>query len=421
MKQTLKNIRIRKWMGVLFAAVLMTALGAQTALASTDYVKSISITLEVAPIPGEDLPDLDYGYMGDPGREVRIPSNERYEIVSAEWGSKIDEAKLGGTYTIKITLETLNDYRFSSSYSSSKVTVRGGDFVSAKRQGSGKLLVTVKTDPAEGSLDEPEEVYWSSGKYTSSKFGYADWEKVEDAAYDVYLYRGSKTVKKVTDLHTSSYNFYPYMTSEGTYTFRVRAVPADDSVSKYAKKSDWVTSDELYVDEYEVSDGSGQDKDDKNDWEDWYDRDGWDNVGNQVGWIERNGRWRFRYPDGTYIRDSWGKISGVWYLFDGNGDMLTGWQLRSGIYYYMDTSGAMRTGWLLDKNVWYFLKDDGAMAVGWVQLGDKAYYLNGSGAMVTGWQTIDDQIYYFYPDGHKAVNEVIDGFYVDMNGVWKRP
>ncbi len=302
--------------------------------------------------------------------------------------------RLGGTYTIKITLETLNDYRFSSSYSSSKVTVRGGDFVSAKRQGSGKLLVTVKTDPAKGDLEEPEEAYWSSGKYTSSKFGYADWEKVEDAAYDVYLYRGSKTIKKVTDLHTSSYNFYPYMTSEGTYTFRVRAVPADSSVSKYAKKSDWVTSDELYVDEDEVSDGSGQDKDDKNDWEDWYDRDGWDNVGNQVGWIERSGRWRFRYPDGTYIRDSWGKISGAWYLFDGNGDMLTGWQLRSGIYYYMDTSGAMRTGWLLDKNVWYFLKDDGAMAVGWIQLGDKAYYLNGSGAMVTGWQTIDDQIYY---------------------------
>lgn len=212
-------------MGVLFAAVLMTALGAQTALASTDYVKSISITLDVAPVPGEDLPALHYGYTGDTGYEVKIPSNERYEIVSAEWGSKVDEARLGGTYTIKITLETLNDYRFSSSYSSSKVTVRGGDFVSAKRQGSGKLLVTVKTDPAKGDLEEPEEAYWSSGKYTSSKFGYADWEKVEDAAYDVYLYRGSKTIKKVTDLHTSSYNFYPYMTSEGTYTFRVRAVP----------------------------------------------------------------------------------------------------------------------------------------------------------------------------------------------------
>ena len=67
MKQTLKNMRIRKWMGVLFAAVLMTALGAQTALASTDYVKSISITLDVAPVPGEDLPALHYGYTGDTG------------------------------------------------------------------------------------------------------------------------------------------------------------------------------------------------------------------------------------------------------------------------------------------------------------------------------------------------------------------
>lgn len=110
MKQTLKNMRIRKWMGVLFAAVLMTALGAQTALASTDYVKSVSITLDVAPVPGEDLPALHYGYTGDTGYEVKIPSNERYEIVSAEWGSKVDEARLGGTYTIKITLETLNDY-----------------------------------------------------------------------------------------------------------------------------------------------------------------------------------------------------------------------------------------------------------------------------------------------------------------------
>lgn len=76
MKQTLKNMRIRKWMGVLFAAVLMTALGAQTALASTDYVKSISITLDVAPVPGEDLPALHYGYTGDTGYEVKIPSTK---------------------------------------------------------------------------------------------------------------------------------------------------------------------------------------------------------------------------------------------------------------------------------------------------------------------------------------------------------
>lgn len=41
--------------------------------------------------------------------------------------------------------------------------------------------------------------------------------------------------------------------------------------------------------------------------------------------------------------------------------------------------------------------------------------------MATGWQEIDGQIYYFYPDGHKAANEWISGFYVDPNGVWNRP
>ena len=36
-------------------------------------------------------------------------------------------------------------------------------------------------------------------------------------------------------------------------------------------------------------------------------------------------------------------------------------------------------------------------------------------------ELIDGQIYYLYPDGHKAVDEWISGFYVDSNGVWKRP
>ena len=56
-----------------------------------------------------------------------------------------------------------------------------------------------------------------------------------------------------------------------------------------------------------------------------------------------------------------------------------------------------------------------------IQLGNLSYYLYGNGAMATGWQEIDGQIYYFYPDGHKAANEWISGFYVDPNGVWNRP
>ena len=39
------------------------------------------------------------------------------------------------------------------------------------------------------------------------------------------------------------------MSSKGTYTFKVRALPSNDEVSKYASKSDWTISDEVYIDE----------------------------------------------------------------------------------------------------------------------------------------------------------------------------
>ena len=54
----------------------------------------------------------------------------------------------------------------------------------------------------------------------------------------------------------TSFNFYPWMTKAGTYSFKVRAVPktGDD----YASKSSWTESDEIYIAQEDVSDGSGQ-------------------------------------------------------------------------------------------------------------------------------------------------------------------
>jgi len=404
----------RRGLCLILAAMFLMAFGAQTAFAASSYISNISITLDITPVPGEDLPSLHTGYTGDGTDEVMISSNEKYDVISAKWSSSADEAKLGGVYTIKVTLEALNDYKFNSSYSSSKIKVKGGTFVSAQRQSTGRLVVTVKTKPAEGTLEAPDDAVWQSSRASNSKFGYAKWEAVSDAAYDVYLYRGSKQIHKVTDLHTTSYNFYPYMTAKGTYTYRVRAVPVDDETAKYASKSEWTVSEELYVDSDEVSDGSGQ----KTNIQDITENQP---ETSQVGWIAQGSRWYFRYPDGTYLKDSWGLISGAWYLFDSAGVMQTGWQEAKGVHYYMNESGAMQTGWLSYNDAWYYLKDDGAMATGWIQLADKTYYLGDNGQMVTGWKEVDGQMYYFYPDVHKAVNEYISGFYVDLNGVWKKP
>lgn len=414
MKRQKKISRWRQISVGLIAVVCFAVLGIQTVFAASSTISSVSITVDVDIAADESLPSLTTGYTGDTGFEVMVPSNDKYDIDKAKWTSDVDEAKIGGTYTMKVYLKALNDYRFSGSYPSSKVKVKGADYVSAQRSGSGTLVVTLKTKPAEGTLDTPDEAYWESTRYSSSQFGRAKWDAVKNAAYDVYLYRGSKVVYKATDVHSTSYNFYPYMTTKGTYTFRVRAVPSSDSVSKYADKSDWSYSDELYVEEDEVSDGSGQDK---------------NNAGsqptapetNQVGWIQNSGRWYFRYPDGTYLTDSWGLISGVWYLFDSTGAMQTGWQQRNGVWYYLNSSGAMQTGWFKDGQTWYYLNADGAMQTGWVTLGENVYYCYDNGAMATGWITVDGNIYYFYPDGHRASNAVVDGFYVDGNGIWKKP
>ena len=416
----MKKMTWRKSKSRMFAlalsAALMASLGTQTALAST-YINSASITLDIDLMDGEDLPTLQEGITGDTGANVRVSDNARYDISDAEWSKDVDAVEMGKTYNLKVTLDAKGDYEFRSSYSSSKITVKGGTFVSARRgDSSDELIVTIRTNKAEGILDCPDDAEWKSLKYNNAKFGYASWDKVTNAAYDVYLYRNGKVVHRVENLKTTTYNFYPYMTKEGDYTFRVRAIPSSTEMKSYAEKSDWVYSDELYVDKDEVSDGTGQGQE-VNETSDT------PNISNpeQVGWIKNNGKWYFRYPDGSYLRNSWGKIGGVWYLFDESGEMLTGWHKRSDRYYYMSSSGAMYTGWLQDKNLWYYLNPDGAMQTGWLNVDGKTYYMNEAGIMQTGWTEIGGQYYYFYPDGHKAINEVISGFYVDNNGIWHRP
>ncbi|NBJ82113.1 N-acetylmuramoyl-L-alanine amidase family protein [bacterium 1XD42-94] len=416
--------RIRWKRGRTFLPVLillMALFWVQTVFAASTTISAVNITLDLDLKVGEPLPDLNVGYSANSGYEVVIPGNDRYDIDSVKWSSQVDEVTLGGTYTMKIYLDSLNDYSFSGTYSSSKVRVKGGEFVNAQRQNKNRLVVTVKTNPAKGALEIPEDVRWDSTRTGSSRFAYARWDSVKNAAYDVYLYRGSKQVHKVTGLRSTSYDFYPYMTVKGTYSFRVRSIPIDDTAAKYASRSDWEISDELTLEADEISDGSGQGSGMNNAPDSGSSTRPEKPKTDAVGWIQDNGRWYFRYPDGTYLTDSWGKIGGSWYLFDSAGVMQTGWQRRNGVYYYMNQDGRMQTGWLLEGGIWYYLSESGGMVTGWYQVDGKAYFFNESGAMQTGWKDVGGQMYYFYPDGHKAVDTYIDGFYVDQNGVWRRP
>lgn len=384
--------------------------------ASRKTINKVTINLDLEIEPGEDLPDLKPGK--DSGFNVRA-GNEHYAATEARWvSSSTRDAEIGKTYTLKVYLDAVDpdSYGFVGTYKASNVTVKGGTFVSASRKSYETLIVTVKTKPVKGDYEAPDDAYWKE-----NQLGYAVWKKVDGvSAYDVNLYKGNSAIYKVKAYRGTKLDFYPYMTSAGTYSFRVRSVPSDDNSKDYAKSSDWTESDELYIAKESVSNGSGKiDYNNTN--------SAANNSTSQVGWIQDGSRWWYRYPDGSSQKDSWLQLGDIWYLFDKDGWMLTGWQEKDGNWYYMDGSGAMLTGWVQAANGWYFLNPGpngpaGAMYKNqWLDYNGKRYRLSESGVMCEGWNQVDGNWYYFYPgEGSMAVNTTISTFYVGADGVWHK-
>lgn len=416
---------LKRWIGLGMATAALTAAVPFPAQASSDYkyITSISLKVEVELDAGDEITSGDsLGTSKDDSGTRVYTTSDKYEVVSAEWSNDRD-VEIGDTPKITVWLEPnyssngKYDYRFRSSYSSGNVNISNGEFVSAKKSGS-DLKVELRVKGVKGTYESPEEAEWGNGN------GKATWDGPDDTSgyYDVILYRGSSVVKKLEDYKGNSYDFYPYMTKEGDYTFKVRTVPHSDPEKRYGEKSDWTESDTQYIDEDEVSDGTGQDN-------------GTGTPGGtttpgggtiDVGWRQDGNSWYFRYPDGNYIKDDWLKWNDIWYLFDSSGRMLTGWQKKNNYWYYLGESGDMKKGWLQSGNIWYYLNPndggpEGAMVTNsWLTINGKTYFVNASGIMVEGWYQIEGNYYYFYPgDGSKAVSTSISGFVLDANGVWQ--
>jgi len=106
--------------------------------------------------------------------------------------------------------------------------------------------------------------------------------------------------------------------------------------------------------------------------------------------------------------------------------MLTGWQNKDGLGYYLRDNGEMYMGWIKSGDSWYYLNSkadgvEGAMHIGWLKNNGKTYCMGQSGAMLEGWNQVDGNWYYFYPGaGNMAADVIIDTFYVDGNGVWRK-
>ena len=431
---------MKKIIKIMTAAMLLIMLYSLCAFASTvtRSIPNVRLSFNTSGIdfsnPLEETPDS----------YIKVPDNQYYELDSAEWIDDVSTIKPGSSPQVKVILEAIPKesshsnydliYLFRGSYTSSNVSVSKGTLVKAEVKDSGYYLeLTVKMNSVNGSFDMPQSADWGASK------GTAAWtvNTVDSGVHDIICYRGSSVVKKLTNYRGTSYNFYPYMTREGSYTYKIRTVADPDS--KVGKSSEWLESGECYISADEVSDGTGQTTADEN-------GAGQGSVtvsnaqypngtGNAVaaGWLEQNGYTYFIYPDVNYAKSGWMKLDGKWYMFDDSGRRLTGWNKNKyGKWFYMDPStGVMKTGWLKDNGNWYYLDTTegdrlGCMVTGWLTYKDEKYYFNQSGIMVTGWYKVDDSYRYFYPEGSKegtfgymARNTTVAGFTFDENGVWK--
>lgn len=375
----------------------------------------------------EGLPEITYSNEGDTESNVYISATSKYEITDVNWAlTDGDVFSIGGEPKIEIFLEAVeypydynndNDYyyRFLSGYSSSNVYVSNGSFVSAKRNSEDSLKLTIKLKPIKGTYNAPPNAVWENDR------GMARWEPdnvLDSGYYDLILYRDGQTVTHIEKYKGNTYNFYSFMTKDGSYTYKVRTVPGTDKQSSYGKMSEYTESLALEVTEQNRSSGTS--------------------VNNgTVGFVQQNNVWYFYNPDGKMVRGNWAKWNGKWYYFDDYGAMQTGFITVGDEQFYLSNNGDMMSGWLRSGDAYYYFNTTegsghfGAMCKNtWVLYDNKYFYFDEYGVMVTGWRTISDAYnnigyYYFYPSGttnglfgYMAVNTVIDGFVIGADGRW---
>lgn len=314
-----------------------------------------------------------------------------------------------------VVLRAEDGYQFSVKIKSDKITVKGGDCTALKRLESGQAVeLTLRLKPVKGTLGSIEDAYW-----VSSTVGKAKWDKAEFAmAYQLRLYCNNTLIKTIDKTTTNTFDFYPYMTKVGVYTFRVRAVPRNANETSYLSAGEWQYSDEVYLERTQVSNGENQNNQSSGQKEPGESSSTSQNPDHPpFGWVRDGNGWWYHENDGSYPVNRWSYIDNKWYLFDMAGYMRTGWHKWNDKYYYMTVNGEMVTGWLEDNKRWYFLNADGVMQIGWLQVNGQWFYLMTDGARATDWHLIGKSWYYFYPDtGVMATDTVIGNYQVSGDG-----
>ena len=114
--------------------------------------------------------------------------------------------------------------------------------------------------------------------------------------------------------------------------------------------------------------------------------------------------------DGTFTRCEFGA----------DGKMVkkvTGWQVENGVKHYINADGTMATAPTVIDGKTYLFDMNGNLVTGlFTAANGSKYYGDENGAAVTGWVELPNQSSYFNASGVMAVSTVIDGYTIDING-----
>ncbi len=339
-------MRIKKYTVILLAALGILAVS-QPAFAAkeepSEKIEKVSLEIESGIRSGSDIINVDIdtgkGYEVDSVTIANEPApGEKWQkddqpILNIVLAVEDDDTVFGdiGKNDVSITGErvSINSVNTSNKDRKLKIKLKFRRISSSSRSDSMQLKVADLewlSDTAEGT--------WTGGD---------DTEK-----FEVKLYKDDQIVRSaITEEETLS--FANNMTTPGTYFFRVRGM-FDDT-----HKGNWKASSKVTINEEkanairenyataEITGNAGGTMGGPSGTETAVQSTA--NLaspgGQPYGWIEENGLWWYRNPDGSYTVNNWQFINDKWYFFDEAGWMKTGWILWNEKYYYCGEDGAM--------------------------------------------------------------------------------
>ena len=125
-------------------------------------------------------------------------------------------------------------------------------------------------------------------------------------------------------------------------------------------------------------------------------------------WYKEDGYWKYRLSD-NQMAIGWKKINGVYYFFNGQGQMQADRWLHlkdskekiDGNWYYLNNDGSMQvSGWFKHDGTWYYITWSGARTYNELaEIGGQKYLFDKDGKMLTGLQVFNGKKMFFASNG----------------------